>query len=131
MRRALLLLATAALLAGCESAPIKAIRQTFSDFFQGQKGDADFNAGVKSYENANYKESARQLQSALDQGLSRTNQAQAHKYIAFIHCASGRQTQCRNEFRKALDADPDFTLKPAEAGHPMWGPVFTSVKSRR
>jgi hypothetical protein len=31
----------------------------------------------------------------------------------------------------ALDADPDFVLQPAEAGHPLWGPVFTSVKSRR
>ena len=131
MRRTLLLLAAAALLAGCESAPIKAIRQTFSDLFQGQRGEADFNAGIKSYEDANYKESARQLQGALDLGLNKSNQSQAHKYLAFINCVSGRPTQCRNEFRKALDADPDFTLQPAEAGHPLWGPVFTSVKGRR
>jgi len=131
MRRTFLLLAAAALLAGCESAPIKAMQQTFSDLFQGQMGEADFNAGVKSYENANYKESARQLQSALDLGLNKSNQVHAHKYLAFINCVSGRPTQCRNEFRKALDADPDFVLQPAEAGHPLWGPVFTSVKARR
>lgn len=125
------MLAVAALLAGCESAPIKELRQAFSDLFQGQKGEADFNAGIKSYENGNYRESARQLQSGLDQGLNKSNQVQAHKYLAFIHCVSGRQTQCRNEFRKALDVDPDFVLQPAEAGHPLWGPVFTSVKSRR
>jgi tetratricopeptide (TPR) repeat protein len=118
-------------LAGCESAPIKELRETFSGLFQEQKGEADFNAGIKSYENGNYKESARQLQSALDLGLNRTNQAQAHKYLAFINCVSGRQAQCRNDFRKALDADPDFDLQPAEAGHPLWGPVFTSVKGRR
>jgi Tfp pilus assembly protein PilF len=131
MRRTLLLLAVTVLVAGCESAPIKAVRQTFSDIFHGQKGEADFNAGIKSYDNANYTESARQLQSALDQGLYKSNQAQAHKYLAFIHCVSGRPAQCRNEFRKALDVDPDFVLQPAEAGHPQWGPVFTSVKSRR
>ncbi len=131
MRRTLLVLAAVALLAGCESAPVKEFRQAVSDLFQGQKGEADFNAGIKSYENGNYKESARQLQSALDQGLNKSNQVQAHKYLAFIHCVSGRQTQCRNEFRKALDADPEFILQPAEAGHPLWGPVFTSVKGRR
>jgi len=131
MRRTLLLLAATVLLAGCESAPIKAVRQTFSDVFQGQKGEAEFNAGIRSYENANYTESARQLQSALDQGLYKSNQVQAHKYLAFIHCVSGRPAQCRNEFRKALDVDPDFVLQPAEAGHPLWGPVFTSVKARR
>jgi len=131
MRRTLLLLAATVLLAGCEFAPIKAVRQTFNDIFRGQKGEADFNAGIKSYESANYTESARQLQSALDQGLYKSNQVQAHKYLAFIHCVSGRPAQCRNEFRKALDVDPDFVLQPAEAGHPQWGPVFTSVKSRR
>lgn len=131
MGRALLFLVAAALLGGCESAPIKAVRETFSDLFQGQKGEADFNAGIKSYENGNYKESARQLQVALDQGLKKSDQVQAHKYLAFIHCVSGRQAQCRSEFNKALDIDPKFTLQPAEAGHPLWGPVFTSVKARR
>jgi len=131
MRRTLLLLAAATLLAGCESAPVKEVRQTFSDLFQAQKGEADFNAGIKSYENGSYRESARQLQSALDLGLNKSNQVQAHKYLAFIHCVSGRQSQCRSEFNKALDADPKFTLQPAEAGHPLWGPVFTSVKARR
>lgn len=135
MRRIFLLLAAAALLAGCEAAPIKAVRQTFSDLYrdllQAQNGETELNAGIKSYENGNYKESARQLQSALDQGLDKSSQVQAHKYLAFIHCVSGRQSQCRSEFSKALDADPKFTLQPAEAGHPLWGPVFTSVKARR
>jgi Tfp pilus assembly protein PilF len=107
------------------------VRQTFNDIFQSQKGEAEFNAGIKSYENGNYKESARQLQNALDQGLDQSSKVQAHKYLAFIHCVSGRQAQCRSEFNKALDADPKFTLQPAEAGHPLWGPVFTSVKARR
>jgi Tfp pilus assembly protein PilF len=130
MFRMLALLAAAVLLAGCESAPIKEIQQTFKDAFQGSKGDADLGAGITSYENGNYAESAKQLQSALDQGLSKSGQLQAHKHLAFIHCASGRQGPCRNEFRKTLSVDPAFELTPAEAGHPLWGPVFAKEKAR-
>jgi hypothetical protein len=54
----------------------------------------------------------------------------AHKYLAFIHCAQAREASCRNEFRKALALDPDLELTPAESGHPMWGPVFKSLKKR-
>ncbi|MBI2295732.1 MAG: TssQ family T6SS-associated lipoprotein [Betaproteobacteria bacterium] len=72
-----------------------------------------------------------QLQSALDAGLGKSDQVKAHKHLAFIHCSSGREPRCRDEFRKALAADPGFDLDPAEAGHPTWGPVFRSVKARR
>src|SRR5262245_34097305 len=130
MRRTIVLLAAALALVGCESAPMKEIRQTFSDAFGGSKGDADLKAGLRSYENGNYSESMKQLQSALDQGLPRSGQLQAHKHLAFIHCAAGRQGPCRAEFRKALTIDPDFDLTPAEAGHPLWGPVFAKEKAR-
>jgi Tfp pilus assembly protein PilF len=130
MRKTAVLLAAAALLAGCETAPVKEVRETFSGMFQGSKGEADLKAGLRSYENGSYNESAKQLQSALDQGLSKTGQLQAHKHLAFIHCASGRQTPCRNEFRKALTIDPAFELTAAEAGHPLWGPVFAKEKAR-
>src|SRR5262245_35011533 len=130
MLRTSVLLAAAMLLVGCESAPIKEIQQTFKGAFQGSKGDADLAAGLKSYENGNYAESSKQLQRALDQGLSKSGQLQAHKHLAFIHCAAGRQAACRGEFRKALTLDPDFDLTPAEAGHPLWGPVFAKEKAR-
>jgi Tfp pilus assembly protein PilF len=130
MRKTVLLLAGAMVLAGCESAPMKEIQQTFRDAFQSSKGEADLSAGLKSYENGNYAEASRQLQSALDQGLPKSGQLQAHKHLAFIHCASGRQSACRNEFRKALTIDPAFDLTPAEAGHPLWGPVFAKEKAR-
>lgn len=84
---------------------------------------------VKTYEEGVYKSAARQFQAALDLGLeSKHDQATAHKYLGFIDCASGRGKACRNEFRKAFAADPKFDLEAAEAGHPIWGPVFRSVK---
>jgi Tfp pilus assembly protein PilF len=96
------------------------------------KGQPDLDKGIRSYEDGEYKTSAKQLQAALDLGLDSTrDQAKAHKYLAFIACASGRKTSCRDEFNKALDADPKFDLAPAEAGHPIWGPVWSNVKAQR
>jgi Tfp pilus assembly protein PilF len=131
MRKTLLLLAAVMLLAGCESAPIKDLQEKFSNLVHPNPGGPDLTAGIRAYENGNYTESARNLNSALDAGLNRPNQIQAHKYLAFIHCVSARMAQCRDQFRKALTVDPDFELEPAEAGHPIWGPVFVNVKARR
>ena len=94
------------------------------------KGQQELLAGIASYENGNYKQATRQLQAALTLGLDiRSNRARAHKYLAFIDCVGGRQVQCRDEFRRAIDADPAFDLTPAEAGHPTWGPVFRKLKA--
>jgi len=120
-----------AVLSGCASAPIKAIREDFRSLFQTHKGAPDLASGIRQYENANYAEAARQLQSALDQGLAREDQVRAHKYLAFIHCVSGREQRCRDEFRAALKIDPSFELAASEAGHPIWGPAFRSVKGQR
>jgi Tfp pilus assembly protein PilF len=99
---------------------------------QNDKAQQELQGGIDSYENGNYKFAARQLQSALSLGLEgRSNQARAHKYLAFMHCVGGRQTPCRDEFRKALEADPAFELSPAEAGHPTWGPVFRKLKAAK
>ena len=94
------------------------------------KGEQELARAIKSYEEGAYKNAARQFQTALDFGLdAKADQAAAHKYLAFIVCVSGREKSCRDEFRKALDADPGFELGPAEVGHPIWGPVFRSVKA--
>ncbi len=94
------------------------------------KGGVELERGIKSYEEGAYKNAARQLQSALDLGLrAKADQAKAHKYLAFMTCVSGREKSCREEFRKALDADPTFDLGPAEIGHPIWGAIFRSVKA--
>ena len=96
------------------------------------EGRQKLSAGIQSYEEANYKNSAKLLQEALNKGLSnRTEQITAHKYLAFIHCISGRKKECTNEFRKVFELAPDFELKPAEAGHPLWGPVYRSVKDAK
>jgi tetratricopeptide (TPR) repeat protein len=87
--------------------------------------------GIEQYNAGRSAEALRSLNAALDHGqLTRTEQGSARKYLAFIHCASGREAQCRDEFRKALEIDPAFELSVAEAGHPIWGPVYRDVRAR-
>ena len=121
----------AAFLAGCESATVKSMQQDIKTLFQMPKGGQDLADGIKQYEDANYGEAARLLQSSIDLGLGKGDQVKAHKYLAFIHCVSGREQRCRDEFRTALKIDPSFELAPNEAGHPIWGPAFRSAKGRR
>ena len=91
--------------------------------------ELDLAKGVKIYEEGDYASAIAMLQHALLDGLtSKSDQARAYKYLAFIHCTSEREKQCREAFKKALEVDPGFDLQPAEAGHPVWGPVFRSVK---
>lgn len=98
--------------------------------FAQNRGEPSLRAGVRHYEDGNYKEAARLLQAALDLGLADDdNRAQARKHLAFIHCASGRERPCRDEFRRILEMYPRYELSAAEAGHPSWGPVFRSVKA--
>ena len=93
--------------------------------------DKKLNYGVLSYEEGNYQASVMALQGVLETGLSgKPGQVKAYKYLAFIHCVSGREAQCRDSFKKALEIDPGFGLDSAEVGHPTWGPVFRSVKSK-
>jgi Tfp pilus assembly protein PilF len=92
-------------------------------------GEQQLERGIRRYEEGAYKNAARQFQAALDLGLDgKPDRVTAHKYLAFIACASGREKSCRDEFRKALHVDADFDLTPAEAGHPVWGAAFRSVK---
>jgi len=147
-------LAALLLLAGCSSEPVQDIKRSFEDLFRkdepaaaskpsgtepasttrkqaapSSEGEALLRSGISQYEGGRYDDSARSLRIALKRGLTKPEQVTAHKYLAFIECAAGREPLCRDEFKRALRIDPDMTLSPAEAGHPVWGPVFKSVKA--
>lgn len=84
--------------------------------------------GIRLYDNAQYAAAEAALQRALAEGLaSPRDRASAHKLIAFITCTSAREAECEAAFRAARTADPGFELGRAEAGHPMWGPVYRRV----
>ena len=94
--------------------------------------EQDLAKGIKIYEEGDYPSALATLQHALQDGLSsKSSQTRAYKYMAFIHCVSGREKQCHESFKKALEIDPSFDLQTAEAGHPVWGPVFRSSKGSK
>ena len=125
LRLTLLLILATALAAGCQSGPLKDFGATR------HAGNSYLEEGVRNYEEGNYRVARRRLQFALEEGLSRPDRVKAHKYLAFIACASSQQLTCREEFTIALELDPKFELAPAEAGHPIWGPMFKSVKAKQ
>ena len=124
-------LITCTALWGCSSGPLKDISANISGALQ-PKAEKDLAGCIKSYEDGDYRLATKLLQESLDGGLrSAKDRASAHKYLAFIYCVSSRERLCRDEFRKALDADPAFDLDAAESGHPTWGPVFRGAKAKK
>jgi Tfp pilus assembly protein PilF len=86
-------------------------------------------AGMRAYDDARYPLAEEQLTLALKTGLaSPRDRAAAHKLLGFIYCTSARVPSCEAEFRAARNDDPAFALSKAEAGHPLWGPVYLRVR---
>jgi Tfp pilus assembly protein PilF len=132
MRAWVWIIAAALLAAGCQSEPMRSFKSDVKGLFGGSaKGEAALATGVRQYEEGSYAEASESLHSALFQGLSSDDRVKAHKTLAFISCVSSRPAACREEFRRALAIDPNLELSAAEAGHPIWGPVFRAVKARR
>ena len=131
-RRLRLAAATAAacaalLAAGCETAPAPAVGVT--DLAE-RPAERALLGAMRAYDDADYPAVERQANDALRLGLrSPRDLATAHKLRAFVYCTSNRLAECEAEFRAARAADPAFVLTHAEAGHPVWGPVY--LKSRQ
>ena len=114
-------------LQACSTEPVRKVQE----FISPNKGQAALTTGLKQYEEGDYPGATKNLASALEQGLNDRDRVSAHKHLAFMQCASNRERQCRDEFRKALAIDPALELAPAEAKHPVWGPIFRALKSGR
>ncbi len=86
--------------------------------------------GMRAYDDGQYAPAEAQLKQALAAGLSSPrDRAAARKQLAFIYCTSQRVPACEAEFRAARRDDPAFTLTRAEAGHPVWGPVWLKTRN--
>jgi hypothetical protein len=84
----------------------------------------------RQYDSGSYDDAMKNFLVSLDSGaLTASQQIIARKQMAFIHCVANRELNCKEEFEKAFALDAKFDLSPAEAGHPIWGPVFRNVKN--
>jgi Tfp pilus assembly protein PilF len=113
--------------AGCSSPAVQGPVRFFKELTM-SSGERRLNEGVANYDDGDYKAASKDLQSALDLGLDPKQKAEAHKYLAFMRCTTRQQLECRNHFRQAFEADPQFQLGAAEVGNPIWGPIYRSVK---
>ena len=121
------------LIGGCQNATV--LKPNACDCVQVRDvitpAEKKLNYGVLSFEEGNYQASTVALQGVLESSVSsKPEKVKAYKYLAFIQCVSGHESICRDYFKKALEIDSNFNLDTAEAGHPIWGPVFRSVKSK-
>lgn len=94
-------------------------------------GSPALEKGIKSYGEGDYGDAITQLKTALDVGLAIPDQVLARKHLAFVYCVTGKEHGCADEFRRVLDLMPSFELTPAEAGHPLWGPVYRRAKLKK
>ncbi len=128
-----LLAVAVAFLAACaemQPKPAPAAPQITEDVLRDRARD-QLALGVKQYDAGEYDNAVKTLSASLDHGLlGKADQSRARKYLAFTHCVSNREPQCRDEFRKAFEINPEFSLTPAEDGHPIWGPVYRDVRAR-
>jgi tetratricopeptide (TPR) repeat protein len=125
--------AVALLVAGCPEMPSKpapAAPQITEEVLRTRAND-QLATGIRLYNDGEYDNAVKSLNSSLEHGLlSKVDASRARKYLAFSHCVSNREAQCRSEFRKAFEINPDFALSAAEDGHPIWGPVYRSVRTQ-
>ena len=95
-------------------------------------GEQALLAGLRAYDDGQYQVAEQKLGTALTAGLAAPkDRAAAHKTLAFLYCTSKRLKPCEAEFRAAQVADPRFALSKAEAGHPLWGPVYRRTLGAR
>lgn len=85
--------------------------------------------GMRAYDEGQYPAAEAALRKALSLSLRHPrDRAAAHKLLAFMQCTSDRIAGCEADFRAARSADPAFALTRAEAGHPLWGPVYRQLQ---
>ena len=108
------------LLASCAVAPQGGLSEVMQ-----RPAERALLAGLRAYDDGQYAEAEQALTLALRTGLvSAKDRAAAHKHLAFVYCTSQRLKPCEEAFRAARAADAEFALSRAEAGHPVWGPVY-------
>ena len=128
VRRPVLALAAALVLvlslAGCAApTPPRGLTELLA-----QPGERALLDGMRAYDDGQYAAAETALRQALAKGLaSPHDRASAHKLLAFIQCTSDRVAGCEADFVAARQADAGFVLNRAEAGHPLWGPVYRRV----
>ncbi len=86
--------------------------------------------GTELYDKGDYKGAIRKLLLARDSADETSSTKQdSLRLLAFSYCVTGQRPLCKTQFSSLLKIVPDYQLSRAEAGHPLWGPVFKEAKA--
>jgi len=99
------------------------------DIFSPPKVGA-FTTGLKQYENGDYAESAKNLQSALDRGLGDRDRVVAHKHSRSSTAFPAANANAATSSAKLSPWTRPWTSPPRKRP-PIWGPIFRTVKAGR
>jgi tetratricopeptide (TPR) repeat protein len=81
-------------------------------------------AGIAAFDQGEYSRAANAFKQVLHLNPSPADSSVAYKYLAFYYCINGAETQCEAEFFRALQADAEFALEPAEQNHRTWAKAY-------
>jgi Tfp pilus assembly protein PilF len=94
-----------------------------------EQAHARYQQGLLRFKENNPEAALDDLDAALVSGHLKTSEIiDAHKTIAFIHCAKGREAQCREHFQDVLRIDPKYELSANENANPSWNAVWRSMR---
>ncbi|HLT27099.1 MAG TPA: TssQ family T6SS-associated lipoprotein [Zeimonas sp.] len=94
----------------------------------GDSGRERLAEGIERYEAGDFIGAIRALNAPEIERSDTAVRVEAGKYLAFSYCVTERRVLCRKAFDHVLSLDARFRLTPAEAGHPLWGPVFVQAR---
>jgi len=86
--------------------------------------------GIQQYKARDYDHALMSLRKVVDhKKTALRDKIEAHKLRAFIYALQEKTKASHDEFRKAFDLDPDFTLDKAEVGNPFWMPPYETART--
>ncbi len=86
--------------------------------------------GIAAFDQGEYSRAANAFKQALHLNPSPADAGVAYKYLAFYYCINGAALQCETEFLRALQADPEFALEPAEQNHQAWSGAYVRALTK-
>lgn len=121
---------TLSLVAGCTTTPPPEPPQQPERLSQ-QVARTTLERAQQAYDEGDYAKAITTLKSggvSVFEAAEPGTRLDAMKLEAFSYCVSNQVPECRAQFRKLLDAFPNFDLNVAERKHPVWGPAFEAAK---
>lgn len=93
-------------------------------------GKPQLEKGMELYKARDYEGAKKNLRSATDLDLSKSERTQAYKHLGFIFAMQKNQAEATKAFFDAFTSDDGFELESAEMGNPAWTPAYEAAQKQ-